>query len=443
MEKQLVSTCPEGKRPISLICALALMLSFALLLVGCEGADSKGDTRATSEAVSDSGEIVSIFGEPLPLDASLREVLEHPDAFERAQRVAQILQRSGPEELETLKVEFELASLNQGDIEYSLFAHWWARFDPKAAFVYCDNHLRFEHPRVILDVVRAWGRVDPVGAVESTLLSSTSTQMPALKDDLVDALVVGWFESGEPGLGYWIVQQPDGGNIARALKSYAKMRVLRYGDRETLEWILESTEFEDDLRRLLLAGALTVIAHQNPPLAVEWMETAEEKGVDIYTFMARIANAWAHHEPEKTMEWVLEYPDFPERERAIMSITRKWLKRDEPGLVVWLDSRVGEEWTDQMRYQAIAWRTRQDNYRVDWNHMLERASESVNPQRRSTLTLWLLQRWFVADQPAAEAWMAEHPDVLTERQFERTRSIAPAERKKVLAGIQGVTSDTR
>jgi hypothetical protein len=442
METQTVPTHSEMNRPVELLLFCALL--FALVLIGCEGAPGGGGDQAGADAASsDLGEIVTIFGEPLPADASLREVLEHPDAFERAQRIAQILQRSAPEDLETLRIEFENASLNQGDIEYSLFAHWWARFDPEAAFVYCDNHLRFEFPRVLLDVVRAWGRKDPIGAVESSLLARRGTTSPAMADELVDALVVGWFESGEPGLGEWIVQQPDSGNIARGLRAYAKMRVLKYGDVETLEWIIESPEFEPQLRRLLLAGALTVIAHQNPALAVEWMETAEERGVEIYTFMPRIARSWAHHEPQKTMEWVLQYPDFPDRERAIMGITRRWLKRDEPGMVEWLKPRVGEEWTDQMRYQSIRFYAQEANYRVDWSHLMDRAAEIVEVNRRRATVLWLAQRWFVADQPAAEAWMASHPDAMTEKQFELARSIKPKERERVLEGIQGVTSKTR
>ena len=68
-----------------------------LVMTGCSDLPAGGSASA-------GGEINLIAGDaPLSNDASLLEVLQHPDPFERARRTAEILQRTPPEKLEDVK----------------------------------------------------------------------------------------------------------------------------------------------------------------------------------------------------------------------------------------------------------------------------------------------------------------------------------------------------
>ncbi len=411
----------------------AAVCAFLVLLLGCVLAGCEGGLS------DDPAQIATLQGEPLSADSSLREILQHPDLLERLRYVGAYLQRMPPERLDDVKYEFEVAALDQGDFAYAMFANWWARFDPAAAFIFADHELRFEHPRVLLEVVRMWGYTDPEGAIESKLLAGRELHMPALRGQLVDALVVGWFQSGRPGLEDFVFGMTDSSARNSALKAWVRMRVLRDGAAETLEWT-QQVPYHADIRRELLAGAISIIAHQEPELAVEWYDRAKEAGVDVGTFVPRIASAWGHHKPREALEWVLTFPNDAERVRAIGRVARRWLNRDEAGMRAWLEGKAGDPTTDLLRFQAVRFHIEQNDYRVDWNDMIEETQLIVDEKRRVSLTLWVLQRWHVADQSGAQVWMDANPDALPPVLMERVTLIPEDEREQIESAL-GLVSE--
>jgi hypothetical protein len=385
----------------------------------------------------DEAELATLYGERLPADATLREVLQHPDVFERVQRVAQILQRSEPSQLESIRDEFETAALERGDLEYVLFAHWWARFDPQAAFTYAYLHLRTDHPRVILEIVRVWGREDPLGAVASGSLAGLDFRMPDLLGEFVDQLVVGWFESGKPGLEDWIMGLDTAEAASAGMKALARMHVLRDGDEKTLEWI-RTNPLPAEYNRALLAGALTVIARQNPELAVRWIDIAKQDGVDTRTFLPRIARSWGLKKPLEAIEFMHARPmdDQGEKVRAMDDIGTRWASGNPTQMREWLSSKKGESWTDPLRSTSIRSEVVNKYYRVDWNDLMDETSLITDPTRRNVLYAWILQRWRVADAEGAEAWLQRNPTAIPEDFVEKTRGIAPHLKKEILAAIE-------
>ena len=297
--------------------------------------------------------------------------------------------------------------------------------------IYADNALRTDHGGVILQVVRAWAHNDPIGAIESTLLASRETQTPGIREELTDVFVIAWFESGLPGLEDWMVQQQDPRAIANSLKAYGRMKIFELGPEAALEWS-RTAPFEDADRRLIMAGMLNIIAHQYPEMAVNWIRIAEEDGVDTRTFASRVARSWAHHEPQKAAEWVLaEVHSEYDRGQALNQVTRRWLRRDEPGFAKWLEGHVGEKWSDFMRNQDVRWYVRKNFYQVDWTEAMNRALAISQENFRNGMGAWVLQRWFVADNAGAEAWLVENPDTLPADFVERSRKITAVERAEI------------
>jgi hypothetical protein len=298
-----------------------------------------------------------------------------------------------------------------------------------------------DSPRVVLSVVRSWAQQDPVGALESKMLNNTASHMPAIREELTDTFVVGWFEAGdaaggEEALVDWILSQQDVEGIQRAFKAYARMRVLRDGDQETLDWI-KQRPYEPEVNRLLLAGALSVIAHQNPKLASEWMIVAQNDGVDTRTFIPRIARSWAHHDPRAALDWVMTTQDNAERTNAILGVARRWARRDESGMADWLATVKGWLWTDSLRIQAIRAHVLNHRYRVDWPTLIQRANAIEELTNRNRMLGYLLQSWLVVDTEAGSAWLDENPDVLPEADLERAQKVSPQKRANILATMNG------
>ncbi len=403
------------------------------LLSGCDGAAPEDESEVERPAVADAARLPSLAPEPLAADASLREMLQHPDALERATRVARFLRDAEPDDLEDLRYAFETAALDAGDIEYALFGHWWARFDPEAAYEFADSQIRMEQPRVVSEILRTWARIDPQGLVESRVIERSGLLMPGFGPGLYDPAVVGWFQSGEPGLSDFILAIQDSEARAIALKAWVRMRVLRDGDVTTLEWT-QSAPYHASIKRQLLAGALSIIAHQNPKLAIQWLDKAEADGIDVGTFMARVANAWAHHEPRAALDWVLSFSDGPERFRAIRRVAQKWTRRDPQGMLEWVAKHA--ETGDRVALATIARRgiqafVEQNDYRVDWPDLMTRASILGKTNERDIVMKWVLQRWYVADPADARAWAEQNVYELPGPVLEGATRLPDAEREKV------------
>lgn len=400
--------------------AAAAMIGLLLGLAGCQRDGGAGRPAPGPLA----------FGEPLPRDASLHDALHHPDVLQRVQRVGQILDASGPEALDDVRDEFEQAPLDQGDLEYALFMNWWARFDPTAAFNYYDNQLRFDHPRVILEIMRVWGRTDPMAAVQAATLSRLESAMPELRSEFVDLIVVGWFESGNPGLEEWIISKGTSNAAVAGWRAYARMLLLRDGVDKTFEWI-RNEPLPDDHRRLVWAGALTVLARNQPDEAVKWLAVAQQEGIDVGSFTARIARSWAINDPKRAMEWLRDQPENEERYRATWDVAKRWMKRQPEEFDKWIDSLEGELWSDGLRAVSFTNRIERARYQVDWPALMQEAKRSSTVATEDGLQVWLLQRWLVVDPQAAEAWIAANPDELSADYVMRSRSIPPKDRKKV------------
>ena len=395
--------------------AIAVAIVALIGLAGCGGeADRPAGSSEQATGKTPTGSPGESLGAPLSADATLDEALAHRDPLQRVGRVAQILGEATPDQLDLIKAAIEAAPLAWGDLEYALFAAWWARFDPSAAISYCEQELRLNHPRVVAEVLRMWGRNDPQAVIDSGWLAGRTIDGQGLYPDYVDPLVVGWFESGKPGLEDWI-QGLDAQSMAIALGAYMRMKILRDGRGPALEWT-RTAPFAPEVQRLLLGTGLNIVARQEPTLALEWLGRATKEGIDVRTFVARIGRGWAHREPREAMEWVIqsEVKSPDEKLRTVHDITRIWLNADQQGVDEWITARPADSWSDLIRRQAIAYHVTKNRYRVDWIEQMQRASTLANAQQRQVQYLWNIQRWKVIDPEAASKWLEENAELLGE-----------------------------
>lgn len=412
---------------------LAVLLAFS---TACDQPKPPADSPSHKSASI----AVPVLGEPLADDSTFPEALAHRDPLERARRVAEILEASGPEDLDQLRGDIEAAPLAWGDIEYSLFGGWWARFDPSAALAYAEEELRLTHPRVATEILRMWGRMDPQAAVQSGWLVGRTLDAKGLHPDYVDALIVGWYEAGQPGLEEWI-QSLDPSSKATAIQVYMRMKIINVGASPALEWS-QTAPFDPDLRRLALASGLNMVARQHPKIAVEWLDKAKEAEIDTRTFYARIARGWAHHAPGEALDWLMSRDDADpgERLRAVADIARIGLTKDEKGLNDWIATHPNDAWVDLIRARAIAFHVTSNGYLVDWPELMERASRFVNEEQRKNQYVFNIQRWRHVDPDAAQKWLDESGKTLLGDHIQYVEQIPPHELeaiRKSLAAAKG------
>src|SRR5439155_16070448 len=124
-----------------------------------------------------------------------REILAASDPLDRSFRWAALLEQAPPEDLPALRDAVARAPLDVGDPEVVAFAMWWARFDPKAALDWTHAEWRAESRLVVASAFRVWAHKEPAVAFAQI------AKIPEFHQDAaIDATIVGWHESGKPGL---------------------------------------------------------------------------------------------------------------------------------------------------------------------------------------------------------------------------------------------------
>lgn len=415
---------------------LSLGLSFGLAGCGPDGSEKagSGDSSRSESAGTAQTSAQAVNGESL---SDLASILREKEPLIRIERVAQYLQRADQDQLEEIKSDFEQATLDRGDLEYALFLEWWARFQPRRAYKYTvSGALRGEHGRLQAVAARAWTRADPEGAIEENLFINPYSADGSHSTELLDALIVGWFESGEPGLEEWINELTTVSDITRGLRTYARLRVFRDGKRETLEWIEQDGPFAVAQRRLLMAGALTVIAHEDPALAIEWLPRAREAGIDTSTFAMRIAGSWGHHDPRAAIEWAQSLTDEKERNHALRRASDQWYAKDRPGFIEWLSTQGEDPNIDAARSFTVRQDVHDAPLDVDWSALLERAGQITNPDQRRRDRLWLLQLWNYLSPMEATVWVESHRDEIAEASIAQINSISLGDQRKLDRAVE-------
>ena len=375
-------------------------------------------------------------GRSQPPEGGLAAILRHPDPLERIRWTAEFLEDADPDDLEEIRFVFETAPLARGDREYALFGHWWATFDPKAAYDATFNSLRMEGGHAIRQIMRTWARSNPEAMEGGELLWDPQTwgsTAPGMRPELVEAVTIGWYESGVPGLEAWLSGLKDASAQSAGLKTYVTMKVMYEGGEEALKWALALDEAEG--RKAIFGVALNVIAHEDPHLAIEWLGRAEEMDADTGGAMRRIANAWGHHDPVAAAAWLLDQKESRDRGVALKSVAQHWVRWDYEGFREWLEGQEKDVGFDKMRATFVRSGSKMKKFRVDWRELLEVADAIVEPQQNRKEVYWVLQRWYLVDEDAVLAWFDANPDRFPEKVKKRLGLVPDNESVLIKAAV--------
>jgi len=376
--------------------AALIGIAIALLQVAC-GQDALDD-RSNRNLRARSGNESLVLPAPA---GDIRDALLHPDPLQRAAKVAILLDSLPPSALPDVRQAYDTAVLDLGDIELVLLAEWWSEFDPEGAFEWTRKEWVADHPRVVLAILRAWGRQDHAAAAA---VAARFSAAPA-GDVYMGAVVSGWAESGEPGLMEFIETLSIGGTRQRALTSAIRLRVLQDGPEATMQWAeqlpMDATKFRmQSLRRVASA-----VAEVDPEAARAFAvrNSAPEFVAKLYS---RVATVLVRDQPAETMAWIAGLPPGRDKTDAASEAFRLWLALDEPAATRWIRGIKLEPALDG----AVSVYARNLSLE-DPELALEWAGRIHDEELRWPAVGGIARFWYLDDPESATTWVDANSDI--------------------------------
>jgi hypothetical protein len=303
---------------------------------------------------------------------------------------------------------FERVFFDRGDTELALFANWWARFDPIAAFYWSQHSFRGDYPRVKAAVVRAWARRDPQAAAGASN-DPRFRAFELLQLELMDSVVVGWFESGEPGLVEYVAGIEEIRLRMRALRALTRARVLRDGPEESLRWAQAQPDLGKSFKLNLLQRWVMAAAAIDPAFAAAQAEGLIE-GRGSQQMLSIVADSWVRWgDPGEALKYLTGLEAKQAIRSAVGEAMQRWYKSDPEAALAWIrDSPPGPLLDVQI---AVVGRSLRDRVDVDWPSTLALLTRIERKETRESLMTWAVAFWLVDDEPSAEAWLAAGHDM--------------------------------
>ena len=348
-------------------------------------------------------------GPPSPADAAaaVREILAGDDLLERSARLGALLSALEPEELETVREAFESVRLGRGEVDLVLFATWWARFDPESAYEWSRANWKAEHPRVQVEVFRAWGRSDP----EAALRRASRHPVPDVRGAFVGAALDGWAASGRPGFVGYVEGLPRGKEQQRAIGVLAERRVLDLGPEGAFRWAEGLPSANDDFKLHVYRRVASAVAEIDPARAAAWAEGRLD-GPLGRGLPRRVATRWVRRDPEAALRWLGTLPAGDNRDDGLEEAYRDWLVQDREAARQWMRRAEHEPWLEPaLSIFALSISTE------DPAEAMEFAGRIQDEARRHYTTIVIARHWLKSDREAAEAWIAssELPEEVRKR----------------------------
>lgn len=354
--------------------------------------------------------------EPTPTGSSdvrerVAQVLKVEDDIERIHAFTGLLQELPGEAAPEVAEGFEGAFVDRGDIELVLLAQWWTPHDLEAVQMWAISSWRAEHPRIEYAVMRAAARQSPRDAVA---LYYRSSRDPRTYLAVLEALIVGWYESGSPGLLDFIDQQPSTEVRQQAVGTLARIRVLDAGAEAATSWAeqLAVQRNGDNLSQLVISRVANAAGEHDPAVAGKWAKRIIGEGAST-RLLPRVAGRWSKRDPLGALEWLSQFEENGDQRFAVRKSFTNFRMIDTAGADAWLaaqgDAAYG--WLGPaLEYQLKTVTDRSyanENRRalIDWEGMLASAIRIEDEPRRWATVTHITRLWLLEDTPAAEAWM--------------------------------------
>jgi len=341
----------------------------------------------------------------------VQATLDIPDDLERIRALAELLQSLPATAAPEIVSGYENAFIDRGDIELVLFVQWWAPHDPDAAHEWATSGPIAAHPRIENAVMRATARVNPQLA---TQMYYEKSRDPRNYGAVLEALIVGWYESGSPDLLDFVNKQPSLEVRQQAAGTLARMYVLDKGMEAATRWVeqVARNRGNDDLSTLLLYRVASAGAEYAPEFTAEWAKGLVDEGAQT-RLMTRVAARWSMWEPTETIAWLEGFDPSPDRAFALRRSFTNFRQHHSAEADAWLDAQgdAAFGWlSPALEYQIKTQTDRSyakesERSGIDWPGTLARAIRIEDPARRWGTVTHVARLWALEDTLAADTWL--------------------------------------
>jgi len=355
---------------------------------------------------------------PGSLPEQARDTLTIVDPLDRWIRWSAILDRASPDALPALRDALAQAPVDTGHPEVTSFAMWWAEFDPLAALAWTETEWRAQSRLVVASIFRIWAHHEPQRAYDQI------ARLPKFHyDAALDATVVGWQESGKPGLVEFAQSLPEGTIRQQFGDILARRIVLTQGGPAAMEWVeaIPDAGFRDEMARRVASAS----AERGDTAAiVAWATPLVTSGTERPSgYPRRIGTRWVLRDPKAALAWLASLPAGLDRDDGVLETYRDWARYSRAAAREWIQNTQLERWNEPAF--SIYARSLALEHPEDGLALVARFSDEP---LRTRISAVILRKWIARDPQSAKAWLArsDTPAEMRQRGSEELRMAGQA-----------------
>ena len=411
--------------------AFPIFLGLLLLMLGAGCSD---DSDAHGSPGMKPGPAAETAGETRPTSAGPEEgadpiiaVLDEPDLFLRAEKLAALLRTFDESRLSEVKKAIEIPRVGGSVADFALLFRFWAALEPAEAAEWSleVGHARFK-AAAVHTAFEAWGATDPSEALAGVLaanLSDADTRRVAQM-----ALYEGWFSHDRAGLEEYARSLGPGQQRQRVIYAYALSLASADGTKAVTEWAESIPDEPRHFKESVFRQVMNALVWVDVNGAVAWCERQcdGEWGRSLRMMIMR-GRLRSGESGAPVLEWIATMPSETEeqakkRDVALRTTFATWVYRDAAEALEWMKRMTSAadrpEWL-HLLYPRYALLLASDSPR----DAMAQAEQIVDRDRREGTMIRVAQIWREADEQAADAWIDQSP--LSDEARERARKPLP------------------
>jgi hypothetical protein len=257
----------------------------------------------------------------------------------------------------------------------------------------------------------------------------TKTNDPNVRRTFIAAAIEGWENAQQPGVMDFIQGLGVGDERQRAIRGFARRRVLRDGIDGAYLWADSLSEDEKIFKLNVIRRVTSDAARIDPVETSSWV-----KKYDGTYFMRslpqRVSMHWAKTDPLAALAWLEGLEPGINRNEGVREGFRSWARREYDAAIEWLLTGEHQAWKDE----ALALYARRLQL-GEPEKAADAASKIVDHELRVHTQVVIARTWAVQDEAAAQEWVANEGR-LTEKEKHRALTYGLLWRQGVLASME-------
>jgi len=301
-----------------------------------------------------------------------------------------LIDSMSPDEFETVVADFRALGMTRERInEYNMLLHAWGKVDPLGAINFAQTNSKSEY--AVKEVLSSWATSNPNAALAWARENHDSDKANPYLTGIIRGLA-----SSNPTLATQVLQElPFSEERGEALRSLAP-HIASQGLDQAQQWL---NGIEDPK---LVSGASAYLADhfskQDPAMAADWVSRIDDEAARARA-LGEVVDNWTDKDPSAAKAWISTLP-YEDQIKAGPDFVSAYAKQDANAAADWLDSNSSAPNYQELLREFANGATRSDpvlalNY---GNELNDESSRSRTVGR----ALWTLYK---EDKAEAQNWI--------------------------------------